>query len=157
MIAGKLTEAVLIRPVQREDFAGWLRLWANYNAYGQSGPTAVPNELTEATWGRLLQSDQPMEALVAELDGSLVGFAHLVFHPSTSVVRPVCFLNDLFVEVARHGRGIGRALIQAVYTRAEAAGAQRVYWHVLDTNVNAVHLYDGVARRSGHVVYRMDI
>jgi ribosomal protein S18 acetylase RimI-like enzyme len=61
------------------------------------------------------------------------------------------------VEATLHGRGIGRALIEAIYARAEAAGARRVYWHVLETNATAVRLYDKVASRSGHVVYRKDL
>jgi ribosomal protein S18 acetylase RimI-like enzyme len=56
-----------------------------------------------------------------------------------------------------HGRGIGRALIEAFYANAHAAGAQRIYWHVLPTNVPAMRLYDKVAQRSGHIVYRKDL
>ena len=49
---------------------------------------------------------------------------------------------------------MGRALIQAVYERAKAAGAQRVYWHTHETNDTAMLLYDKVAERSGFLVYR---
>jgi GNAT superfamily N-acetyltransferase len=83
-----------------------------------------------------------MDALVAELKGHLVGFAHMVFHRSTSALGPSCHLQDLFVEATRHGTGIGRVLIEAVYGHAKAAGAGRVYWHVLEANAPAVRLYD---------------
>jgi GNAT superfamily N-acetyltransferase len=148
--------AVLVRPVRREDRADWLRLWTEYHAYGRSGTTAPPDG-TEATWERFLQRHEPLEALVAEREGRLVGFAHIVFHHNTSVAAPSCFLQDLFVEATLHGRGIGRALIEAVYARAAEAGARRVYWHVLETNATALRLYDKVAARSGHVVYRKDL
>jgi GNAT superfamily N-acetyltransferase len=151
------TDAVLVRPARREDRTGWLRLWADYHAYGRSGAPAQPAAVTEATWERFLDEHEPMEALVAELEGQLVGLAHIVFHRDTSAEGPTCFLQDLFVDATLHGRGIGRALIEAVYVRAEAAGARRVYWHVLDTNATAVRLYDKVAARSGHVVYRKDL
>jgi GNAT superfamily N-acetyltransferase len=98
-----------------------------------------------------------MAALVAELDGRLVGFAHVVFHHSTSAAGQTCLLQDLFVEPTRHGGGIGRALMEAVYAHARAAGAWRVHWHVLETNATAIRLYDKVASRSGHVVYRRDL
>jgi GNAT superfamily N-acetyltransferase len=151
------TDAVLVRRVRREDRLGWLRLWADYHAYGQRGATAPPDAVTEATWERFFHEDEPMAALVAEIDGRLVGFAHMVFHRSTSFAGLACFLQDLFVVATRHGKGIGRVLIEAVYAHAAAAGAQRVYWHVLESNASAVRLYDKVASRSGHVVYRKDL
>ncbi len=151
------TDAVLVRAVQREDRREWLRLWADYHARGRSGATSLPDVVTEVTWERFFQRHTPMEALVAESDGCLVGFAHMVFHGDTSAAGPACFLQDLFVDATLRGRGIGRALIEAVYARAEAAGARRVYWHVLEANAAAVRLYDKVAPRSGHVVYRKDI
>jgi GNAT superfamily N-acetyltransferase len=151
------TDTLLVRPVRREDRTGWLRLWADYHAYGRVGATALPAAVTEATWERFFHEHQPMEALVAELEGQLVGLAHIVFHRDTSAAGPACFLQDLFVDATLHGRGIGRALIGAIYARAEAAGARRVYWHVLETNATAVRLYDKVASRSGHVVYRKDL
>ena len=64
---------------------------------------------------------------MAELDGRLCGFAHIVFYHSTSIARPVCFLVDLFVAAPLHGRGIGHALMDALYAYARQAGAQRVY------------------------------
>ena len=150
-------DALLVRPLRREDRAGWLQLWTDYHAYGRSGEAALPDAVTEATWEWFFHEHEPMAALVAELEGRLVGLAHMVFHRSTSVAGPDCFLQDLFVEATLRGRGIGRALIEAVYAHAEAAGARRVYWHVLETNAAAVRLYDKVASRSGHVVYRKDL
>jgi GNAT superfamily N-acetyltransferase len=56
-------------------------------------------------------------------------------------------------EAAR-GQGVGRALVDAVYERARAAGAERVYWHTHETNTRAMRLYDEVAERTGFLVYR---
>jgi GNAT superfamily N-acetyltransferase len=148
----------LVRALQGADRAGWSRLWAEYHAYDRSGASlGLSESVTEATWERFFHGHEPMEALVAESDGRVVGFAHLIFHRNTSVAGPVCFMQDLFVEAALHGRGIGRALPRAVYARAEAAGARRGYWHVQEANAAAVRLYDRVASRSGHVVYRKDL
>lgn len=151
-----LTGALQIRPARQEDWPGWQRLWADYHAYGQANATSLPDAVTGMTWERFFEAYEPMEALVAELEGRLVGFAHMVFHHSTSAIAPSCLLNDLFVESALHGRGIGRALVEAVYARAQKAGARRVYWHVLEANATAVRLYERVASRSGHVVFRKD-
>lgn len=152
------TEALLVRPAEAADFAAWLPLWAGYNAfYGREGDTAPDQALTAATWARFLDPAEPMEALVAAIGGRLVGLAHLIFHRNTGLVGPTCYLQDLFAEPSIRGKGIGRALIEGVYARAQEAGARRVYWHTHETNAVAMKLYDQVAERSGFVVYRRDL
>jgi GNAT superfamily N-acetyltransferase len=95
-----------------------------------------------------------MHALVAESSGELLGLTHYLYHRSTIQVAPSCYLQDLFTVAAARGRGVGRALIYAVYEQAKAAGSPRVYWQTHETNKTAMRLYDGVAERSGFVVYR---
>jgi GNAT superfamily N-acetyltransferase len=63
-------------------------------------------------------------------------------------------LQDLFTAEPARGKGIGRALINAVYEQAKLAGASRVYWQTHETNQTAMQLYDKVAERSGFLVYR---
>jgi GNAT superfamily N-acetyltransferase len=67
---------------------------------------------------------------------------------------PICYLQDLYTLDSERGKGVGRALIEAVYARAKADGSQRVYWQTHETNQTAMKLYDQVADRSGFVVYR---
>lgn len=145
---------IAVRPLERADKAPWRRLWDGYNAfYGRSGPTALPDSIVETTWVRFFDASEPMEALVAGIDGRLAGLVHIVFHRSMTSPTTVCYLQDLFTDPAARGRGVGRALIEAVYRRAEAAGATRVYWQTHETNTTAMRLYDGVAERTGFVVY----
>ena len=49
MVPSVPTDELLVRPVRREDRMDWLRLWADYNAYGRSGATALPDAVTETT------------------------------------------------------------------------------------------------------------
>ncbi|MFI4959676.1 MAG: GNAT family N-acetyltransferase, partial [Lysobacterales bacterium] len=79
---------------------------------------------------------------------------HLLFHRSTIQLAPSCYMQDLFTLEAARGRGVGRALIGAVYEYAEKAGSPRVYWQTHETNATAMQLYDQVADKSGFVVYR---
>ena len=151
MTAGEVS----IRPVTRGDYDQWLPLWEGYNAfYERTGPTALAPQITAMTWGRFFDAYEPVHGLVAESDGRLIGLAHYLFHRSTTAIEPLCYLQDLFTSQAARGKGVGRALIDAVYDRARLAGSPRVYWQTQETNHTAMLLYDKVAERSGFVVYR---
>jgi GNAT superfamily N-acetyltransferase len=147
-----------VRDVRKGDYTQWLPLWEGYNAfYGRTGPTALAAEITDMTWRRFFDAAEPVHALVAEHAQRLVGIAHYIFHRSTTALEPVCYLQDLFTVIDRRGSGVGRALIEAVYSRARDAGARRVYWQTHETNVVAQRLYERVAQRSGFIVYRYDL
>jgi GNAT superfamily N-acetyltransferase len=147
-----------IRDVQARDRERWQVLWAGYNAfYGREGPTALPDAVTQQTWARLLDAAEPMHALVAEVDGEVVGLAHIIIHRSTSRAADVCYLQDLFTDPARRGQGVARALIEAVYQRARELGCCRVYWQTKADNTVARRLYDRVAEHQGFVVYSHEL
>ena len=130
-------------------------LWDGYNAfYERVGPTALAAEITQSTWNRFFDAEEPVHALVAERNGTLLGIVHYLFHRSTLLIEQNCYLQDLFTVEATRGQGIGGALIEAVYVRAREAGATRVYWHTQETNATARKLYDGIADCSGFIVYR---
>ncbi len=147
--------SIAIRAVIPEDFSQWRLLWDGYNAfYGREGPTALPEAVTQNLWQRFFAADSPVFALVAADGGRLLGIAHYLFHDSTSAIAPNCYLQDLFTAPDARGQGVGQALIEAVYTQAEMAGAGRVYWQTHETNLTAQRVYDKVAERSGFIVYR---
>ena len=147
--------ALTIRPVAPGDYAQWLPLWDGYNVfYGRSGPTALDPEITRTTWERFFDAGEPMHALVAEESGTLLGFTHYLYHRSTTSIGLNCYLQDLFTRSEARGRGVGRALIEAMYAAARAAGSPRVYWQTQETNATAMRLYDQVAEKSGFLVYR---
>jgi GNAT superfamily N-acetyltransferase len=153
-----MTQPVEVRPARREDFPAWKELWDGYNAfYGRCGETALLVDVIQTTWSRFFDEYEPLHALVAESSGQLLGLTHFLYHRSTIQVNPVCYLQDLFTSQAARGQGVGRALIEAVYQRAQAAGAGRVYWQTHQTNAVAMQLYDKVAQKSGFLVYRHSV
>jgi GNAT superfamily N-acetyltransferase len=153
-----MSVAPIVRPIAQADFSQWLPLWQGYNKfYGRSGSTALRDEITQATWARFFDAYEPVHAMVAEDDGQLVGLVHYLFHRSTISIAPTCYLQDLFTKETTRGKGIGRALINAVCEQARLAGLARVYSQTHETNSTAMKLYDQVADRSGFVVYRKDI
>jgi GNAT superfamily N-acetyltransferase len=149
-----LSEPITVRALAREDLPTWTVLWDGYNAfYGREGPTALAAEVTQMTWARFFDAHEPMHALVAERAGKIVGLVHFLFHRSTSQLGPVCYLQDLYTLTEARGKGVGQALINAVYEHAASVGCKRVYWHTQETNAVARRLYDKVAKLSGFIVY----
>jgi len=73
------------RPIRRSDQDEWRPLWDGYNAfYGRSGPTSLPEEITRATWERFFDPADPVNAIVAVEQDSVVGLAHYLYHRSTT-------------------------------------------------------------------------
>lgn len=148
----------LVRPIRRDDYAGWRPLWDGYNAfYGRSGATALDEAVTAQTWERFFDPREQVHALVAEDDGRLVGIVHFLFHRSTSRLADVCYLQDLFTDEAARGQGVGRALIRAVLDAARQAGSSRVYWHTQASNEAGRALYDKMAEHRGFIVYSHEL
>jgi GNAT superfamily N-acetyltransferase len=143
---------MIIRDAKPSDRVAWAPLWAGYLAFYQS---SLPAEVTDATWRRFFDDNEPMQALVAEDDGgALLGFTHVVFHRGTWAIGDFCYLEDLFVADHARNRGVARALIEAVYDLADKRGCERVYWLTHETNITARKLYDKVAENKGFIQYR---
>ena len=142
---------IVIRALKPQDRAAWELLWLGYQRFYQVDLTAA---VTDTTFARFFDGLEPVHALVAEQGGELLGFTHYLFHRSTWLAGPTCYLQDLYTADAARGKGVARALIEAVYQRAEQAGASRVYWNTHEDNTTARALYDKVATRSGFIQYR---
>ena len=148
-----MSNLVHVRPVEKEDYQAWLPLWVGYNAfYGRHGATALDPHITQTTWARFFDPDEPVNALVAVFEGQLVGLVHYIFLRSTSRLQD-CYLQDLFTKETLRGKGVGRRLIEAVYTTARENGYGRVFWLTHETNAAGRMLYDKVAQNSGFIVY----
>ena len=142
---------ITIRPLVAQDQADWRRLWTGYLDYYQ---TTVPDQVYDTTFARLLGDDpRDFNGLLACVDGRPLGLTHYLFHRHCWKVQDVCYLQDLYVDPQARGTGLGRALIEAVYARADAAGAPSVYWLTQDFNQTARQLYDRVAKVSPFIRY----
>lgn len=142
---------MVIRPLVAGDEAAWRRLWTDYLTFYES---SVSEEVYATTFARLL-SDDPHEfrGLIAEVDGRPAGLVHFLFHRHGWKVENVCYLQDLYADPEVRGRGVGRALIEAVYAAADAEGAPSVYWLTQDFNTTARQLYDRVGQLTPFIKY----
>jgi GNAT superfamily N-acetyltransferase len=142
---------IAVRRLQESDRNGWQRLWEQYLRFYRADLSAP---ITDNTFSRLCRADSGLAGLVAiDAAGNAVGFAHLIFHPSTWAEEPYCYLEDLFVDRASRGAGVAGQLFDAVYATARELGARRVYWLTQQFNGAARSLYDTVGHLTSFVVY----
>ncbi len=144
---------MIIRDIRAADRAQWNGLWRGYLDFYKSD---LAPKVSDTTFARFLDPAEPMFALVAEDEatGELLGFVHCVLHRGTWSIDDFCYLEDLFTSAAARKRGVGRALIEAAYKRADDLGASRVYWLTHETNYAGRSLYDQVAKNLGFIQYR---
>ena len=140
--------SVRVAALAAADHPRWLVLARGYKAFYK---TPLGDQEYERAWQRLMANDR-VWGLGAHVDGELVGITHYLFHTGTWN-NEVCYLQDLFVDPAVRGRGIARALIEAVAKAALARGAEKLYWLTQDHNTTARALYDKVAKYNHFVRY----
>lgn len=145
--------AVRVRDATAADYPAWRRLWGQYL---EALAAVVPEAATGETWARILDDRWPnLFTRLAERDGAVVGFAVCVLHPGTWTPAPICYLEDLCVDAAVRGSGIGGALIEDLLVLSRARGWSRLYWHTGVDNAAARHLYDRFVAADDVVRYRM--
>ena len=142
---------VRIRPLISSDESQWRELWHDYLAFYE---TELPDAVYETAFARLLgNDDRDFHGLVAETDDGLVGLTHYVFHRNLWKIENSCYLQDLYARPETRGTGIGRALIEAVYKAADAAGSPSVYWMTQEFNHTARRLYDRIGTLTPFIKY----
>lgn len=145
------SKSVVVRALRASDKPQWAAMWTDYLAFYE---TSRPPEIFDLYFDRLLGDDpQDFNALVAELDGKLIGLTHFLYHRHGWSEENICYLQDLYADSAVRGQGVGRALIEAVYEAADANGAPNVYWLTQDFNKTARQLYDRIGQKTPFIKY----
>jgi GNAT superfamily N-acetyltransferase len=140
-----------IRPVTAADEGEWRRLWTGYLDFYHA---TVPEAVYAQTFARIVTRDHPGPyGLLAIRDGKAVGLVHYLFHRHGWKLEDVVYLQDLYADPDARGSGVGRALIEAVYAAADAAGCPGVYWLTQEFNYAGRMLYDRVGERTPFIRY----
>jgi GNAT superfamily N-acetyltransferase len=84
---------------------------------------------------------QRFHCLMADYDGVPAGFALYFYSYSTWAGHAGIYLEDLYVDPALRGKGIGKSLLSAVAAIAVAEGCPRLEWSVLDWNQPSIDFY----------------
>jgi GNAT superfamily N-acetyltransferase len=104
-----------------------------------------------------LVSDHPTGgALLAEMDGHVVGVAAFFMGYSTFRGGWMFNLHDLCVDPAVRGLGVGRALLEGCKSHARKVGCVRMALEVSEGNP-ARSLYEAAGLRQASLYYTVDL
>ncbi|QIM15501.1 GNAT family N-acetyltransferase [Leucobacter insecticola] len=144
--------AVTVRAVAAEDREAWAVLYRGYRDF-----YARPHDpsVYDTVWGWLMDPAHGTRALVASLDGQLVGLGHF-----RGFARPIdggrgLYLDDLFTLPEARGTGAASAILQRLAEIARDEGASLVRWITAEDNTTARSLYDRRAQQTPWVTYDM--
>lgn len=143
---------VVIRDATSADETRWRELWADYIAFYKVN---VAQAVTDSVWSRIFDPASALFMRVAEVDGVVQGFALCLTHEGTWVDKPVCYLEDLFLDASLRGKGVGRALMDDLVALCKTKGWCRLYWHTDAGNATARKLYEQYAPWDDHIRYRI--
>jgi len=143
---------LVIRPIADGDLPVWREL---FRAYGVFYETEFSEDVIDSTGARVLTPGSGVDALVAELDGAVVGFAHYRHHPDTFTLGEDWYLDDLYTDESARGHGVATALIAALQERAATTGPGTLRWITAESNARAQRVYDRVAKRTTWVTYEI--
>ena len=132
----------LLRPAEPRDCGEIDRLIHELAEYEKLAHQKVgtPEGLRAALFG----PRPAAEAILAERQGRAVGFALFFTTFSTFLCRPGIYLEDVFVEPAHRGLGIGKAILRHLAALAVERGCGRFEWRVLDWNEPSIRFYESL-------------
>jgi GNAT superfamily N-acetyltransferase len=138
---------VTVRAARPEDVRAIVGLVRELAEYEQSGSEArmTADQLTGALFG-----DSPAvftHVALADGDaggGAVVGMALWFLNFSTWRGTHSIHLEDLYVQPAHRGRGLGRELLRTLAALCVERGYDRLEWSVLDWNTPAIEFYRSV-------------
>ncbi|MEM1295446.1 MAG: GNAT family N-acetyltransferase [Verrucomicrobiota bacterium] len=130
----------MIRPATPEDVSSIHALLLELAEFEKITDWVEATE--ESTQAALFGENPTAEALVTEVRGQVVATAVFFQNYSTFVGRPGLYLEDIFVQPAHRGGGIGQDLLRELAKLAHSRGCGRMEWTVLDWNQRAIDFYE---------------
>jgi GNAT superfamily N-acetyltransferase len=145
-----------IRPVEVSDVPEVVGLVHRLAEYERAADLC---HLSEPQLQAALFSDRPaLFGHVAVVDDDVVGCALWFLNFSTWRGVPGIYLEDLFVEPAHRGKGLGRALLVRLAQECVRRGYGRLEWAVLDWNGPSIGFYRslGATSQDEWSIFRLD-
>lgn len=143
---------IIVRRLKFDDFPQWLPLWDGNNM-GQRD-----EEVTAHTWSRLVDADNPyVNGLCAEQNGEILGIVHYILHNTTGAVKPVCYMQDVYVAPTHRRKGIGKRLVNEVTKIGGSEKWARMYWLTQESNEEAKAMYANFGIKLNFAFYVLPI
>jgi GNAT superfamily N-acetyltransferase len=147
---------IRIEPITQGQCERLLPLIAAYQRFYEVAE--VDDERNRAFFSRFLAPSEDGMLLGAWHEDDLAGYACLYWHFTSLVPAETVLMNDLYVDPARRGEGVGRALIEASAEVARKRGAHHLEWVTAPDNTTAQRLYDSTgAERSQWIEYELGL
>ncbi|HEU4735884.1 MAG TPA: GNAT family N-acetyltransferase [Solirubrobacterales bacterium] len=145
-----------VEPVTQAQFERLLPLIAAYQRFYEV--EEIDEERNRAFFARFIAPSDDGMLLGAWRGEQLAGYACLYWSFSSTAAAETVLMNDLFVDPAARGQGIGRALIEASADIARKRGAHHLEWMTAPGNETAQRLYDATgAKRSTWIEYELGL
>jgi GNAT superfamily N-acetyltransferase len=129
-----------IREANESDVAAILKLMRDFAAFEKLDQyfEATEERMREALFG----IDAVAQALLAESNGVPAGYA--IFFPYFATFRGQkgYYLEDLYVDPAFRGAGVGEAMIRRIAAKGRERGFERIDFQVLEWNAPAITFYE---------------
>jgi ribosomal protein S18 acetylase RimI-like enzyme len=151
-----MAEELRIEPIAEAEYETLLPMIAAYQGF--YGAEDIRTERNRAFFRRFIAPSDVGMLIGAWRGSELLGYACLYWHFSSTRAVETVLMNDLFVDAAQRGQGIGRALIEASAAIARKRGADHLEWVTRPDNEVAQRLYDSTgAERSTWIEYELGL
>jgi ribosomal protein S18 acetylase RimI-like enzyme len=119
-----------------DDESDWIILWNEYCN------NKINEEITKTTWNKLLNNSS-INGLFAVIDNNIIGFIHYVIHDCTWEIKPVCYIEDLFVTKNYRGHDsiVAKTMMNHLIDKLNNHEYSRIYGITQEHNKIAQKLY----------------
>lgn len=141
-----MPEELRIEPIAEAQYETLLPMIAAYQGFYEAGD--IREERNRSFFRRFIAPSDEGMLIGAWRGEQLVGYACLYWHFSSTRAIETVLMNDLYVDPAVRGEGVGRALIEACADVARQRGAAHLEWATRPDNTTAQRLYDSTGASS---------
>jgi ribosomal protein S18 acetylase RimI-like enzyme len=153
-----MTYPAHIRTITAADAEAVVRMWSDFARYlRELGDTDEQNFGVEAFLRDGFGPDPAFSGIIAERDGSAVGYLLYHYGYDSDQAMRIMYIVDLWVDPAARRGSVGRALMGEAAARCRARGGRELSWAVFPPNRLAVAFYEGLGARSYEALEFMHI
>ena len=145
---------IIIRSLTKSDFVEWREV---YHFYAEHYQVSLTEEGLNATWGWLMDAQNPVNGIVASSQKKLMGLAHYRQMPSPLRGKNIGFLDDIVVRPEERGSRVASMLLNELKSIGKQKGWDIIRWITRDNNYRARGLYDKLATKTDWNMYEMSL